>query len=276
MKKQNNINWMGILIAIFIILAIFGITFYLSQNKTKFNIYEKIFTNYTVQEEQENHSFAYYNTSIDFILAPIEDYSVSSIVSLIPLNTFKPICDKNSIKYHDRFCSPYSGCHYPEDWIHDIQDAEGCFKSDTTQRIVSYFVINNSNIRQVGDALKNLDTKKQNITIIIEIENNTKYYTEIDVIKTNETEALIRTNLSYNTEIILTENVKGKLNKDWLNANASCINSHCPEGFEEGYPGEDCWRCGSICDFFGLDWEQKPKICDKWNYQDKYIIEEIR
>jgi hypothetical protein len=211
-----------------------------------------------------------YTQSIVFTLAPIEEYSVNSIVNLIPLHKFNPICDTSSNEYYEEYisCGGF-GCNYPQEWISDDLKRNGCFNLDTYQSITNVQVINNSNIRQIGDTLKNLDTKRQDIKILVTITNSTKYITKVNVTKTNETITLIIFNKSEDKGVSIYD-------KEFLNKEAQCINSVCPKGYSEGYyapPGE-CYHCGYLCKFFLLNPQTKGKICNKWQF-DKYIIDEV-
>ncbi len=138
------------------------------------------------------YSFVYYNQSITFTLAPIEEYSVEAIVSLVSLNKIDSFCKEQPEQQY------YS---INPEWLQIDRKNRGCFDERTTQKITNYFVINNSEIRQVGDSLKNLDTKKQDITIIAEIENDTLFYSKINVTKTNETDVPVDEIIIYGNEI---------------------------------------------------------------------------
>ncbi len=60
---------------------------------------------------------------------------------------------------------------------------------------------------------------------------------------------------------------------DWLNSNAICINLVCPKGYESNWVGYECDKCGWFCWHFGSNGKATPKICNKWDYKNKYIIE---
>jgi hypothetical protein len=267
---DTNIVYL-IIIVLFICLLLFLCVSYFFSNmsQVKFNVYEKQVSNYTVLEDKENYLMINYTQSIVFTLAPIEEYSVNSIINLIPLHKLNPICDTSSNEYYEKYLSCGGvGCFYPQEWISDDLKRNGCFNLDTYQSIINVQVINNSNIRQIGDTLKNLDTKRQDIKILVTITNSTKYITKVNVTKINETIVLIISNVNADVFIF-------KLNKDWLNTNATCINSVCPKGYEDGYSGGKCYKCGFICNnFYSVQPKIKDKICNKWQF-DKYIIEEV-
>jgi len=260
-KKQNKeSHWITLILAV-IVIAILIITF--NSWNSKFNLYEQHFSNYTIIEEQENHSIITYNQSIEFTLAPVEEYSINSIVSLISINKLDPICDKNSEEYRNSFGRGYM---YPSSFIQEVQASYHCFDMKTTQRITKYHIIDNVNIRQIGDTLKNLDIQRQNITIVVEIENDTKYFTKVKVTKVNETLDLIAVNESGWILGFI------NLNSDWLNKNTKCINSYCPKGYENLLFTEKCIKFS----YWTYKTIEKQRLCNKWIYQDKYIVEEVK